>query len=193
MMVEQEWADNVHTAEGTLLHQRVDAGEAERRGDLIILRSLMLRSLRLGLVGKADCVEATADPAGATLPGYAGCWRLRPVEYKHGNRRDEAEYEAQLCAQAICLEEMFGVEIADGDLFYAADHRRMTITFGPELRQRVEETAHALHAMQRAATLPPPHWSPRCKGCSLIDICGPRLKRSAASHLQALADAARGE
>ncbi len=193
MLLEQEWADNVFTAEGTLLHARVDNSPSERRSGLITLRSLMLRSARLGVSGKADCIEATADPAGVTLPGYPGLWRLRPVEYKHGVRRDEPEYEVQLCAQAICLEEMLGCRIDEGDIFYAADHRRVAVTFDASLRRRVVEAAARLHALLRSETLPSPVWSPKCKGCSLVEICGPRLKRSAAGHLAALAAEARGE
>jgi CRISPR-associated exonuclease Cas4 len=193
LMVEQQWADNVHTAEGTLLHQRVDSGLPESRGEVLTLRSLSLRSLRLGLAGKTDCVEATLDPAGVSLPGYEGRWRLRPVEYKHGERRTELEYEVQLCAQAMCLEEMLGASIGEGDLFYAADHRRVSVTLGSDLRKKVEDGARALHVLLREGRLPAPRWSSKCRGCSLVDICGPRLKRSATAHLEQLAAAAQGD
>lgn len=193
MLVEQEWADNIHTAEGTLLHQRVDSGLTESRGDVLTLRSLWLRSLELGLSGKSDCVEATADPAGIVLPGTTGWWRLRPVEYKHGERRDELEYEVQLCAQAMCLEEMLGAHITEGDLFYAADHRRVTVQFDTGLRKQVKDGAAALHALLRAGRLPPARWTARCRGCSLVEICAPRIKHSATAYLEELAASARGE
>lgn len=193
LLVEQQWEDNQHTAEGTVLHEKADSGFDEKRGDQIILRSLFVRSQRLGITGKCDIVEATSDSNGVELPGYPGRWQLRPVEYKHGSVRKELEYEVQLCAQAICLEEMLGGAIPEGDLYYGGDHRRVTVQFDAALRQRVEAGAQELHSMLVQHLLPAPKWTPRCKGCSMVDICQPRLKRSATAYLAELMDAAKDE
>lgn len=193
LLVEQQWEDNQHTAEGIILHERADSGLDEKRGDQITLRSLLVRSERLGLSGKCDVVEAFQDPQGVALPGYTGQWRLRPVEYKHGTVRKELEYEVQLCAQAMCLEEMLGGTIADGDLFYGGEHRRVTVAFDTPLRERVVQGAQGLHEMLAKGELPAPKWTPRCKGCSMVDICQPRLRRSALAYLHEVSAAAKGE
>lgn len=192
LLVEQQWEDNTHTAEGTVLHERVDTGPDEKRKDRIFLRGLLVRSEKMGLTGKCDGVEAFLDPDGIALPGYAGRWRLRPVEYKHGIVRQELEYEVQLCAQAMCLEEMLGGTITNGDIFFGGEHRRLAVIFDTALRQRVEEGARALHALLVKEELPAPKWTPRCKGCSMINVCEPRLKRSADAYLHEVNSAARG-
>jgi CRISPR-associated exonuclease Cas4 len=197
LLVDQQWADNQYTAEGTLAHERVHQAEHEKRGDSVTLRGLALRSLRLGLSGKADCVELKrappATPGAVALPGMPGLWRLHPVEFKHGEVRDELEYEVQLCAQAICLEEMLGCLIAEGYLFYEGDHRRMAVALDERLRGLVESGAAALHAMLASGKIPPPRRSSRCRGCSLVDICLPRLRRSGTEYLAELRRAAEGD
>jgi len=190
LLVDQQWADNQFTAEGTLIHQRVHQEGREKRGPSLALRGLWLRSLRLGLIGKADCVEMQAAAEGVRLPGYEGTWQLHPVEFKHGERRDETEYEVQLCAQAMCLEEMLGCRIAEGYIFYEADHRRQAVLLDDRLRKMVEEGARQLQAMLKAGQIPPPRRSARCKGCSMVDICLPRARRGSGDYLaQLLRDA----
>lgn len=192
LLVDQQWADNQFTAEGTLIHERVHQEGHEKRGPSLSLRGLYLRSLRLGLAGKADCVEMQAAADGVTLPGYEGRWRLYPVEFKHGERRDEIEYEVQLCAQAMCLEEMLGCRIDEGCLFFAADHRRQPVALDDRLRKLVEEGASQLQAMLKAGQIPAPRRSSRCKGCSMVSICLPRMRRSGQDYLaQLLQDAQR--
>jgi CRISPR-associated exonuclease Cas4 len=193
LLVDQQWADNAHTAEGTLLHERAHDGGQDRRGETLTLRGLLIRSLRLGVAGKADCVEAEPAADGVALAGRAGRWQLRPVEYKHGEQRAELEYEVQLCAQAMCLEEMLDARIVEGNLFYAGDHRRVAVALDARLRELVEVGARALHAMLAAGALPLPRKSPRCRGCSMVEVCEPRMRRSAAVHLAGLAVAAQGE
>jgi CRISPR-associated exonuclease Cas4 len=191
--VDQQWADNQFTAEGTLIHERVHQAGHEKRGDNLWLRGLWVRSLRLGLAGKADCIEMQAADDGVVIAGYAGQWRLIPVEFKHGARRNETEYEVQLCAQAVCLEEMLGCRIPEGYLFYEADHRRLAVALNDRLRQLVEEGARQLRAMLVAGEIPSPHRSARCKGCSMVDICQPRMRRSGNEYLARLLHAAQGE
>ncbi|PKO21854.1 MAG: CRISPR-associated protein Cas4 [Chloroflexi bacterium HGW-Chloroflexi-1] len=193
LLVDQQWADNQFTAEGTLIHERVHQEGHEKRGPSLSLRGLWLRSLHLGLAGKADCVEMQAATDGVTVPGYEEKWRLVPVEFKHGARRDKTEYEVQLCAQAMCLEEMLGCRIAEGYLFYEADHRRQAVSLDDRLRKLVEEGASQLHAMLKAGQIPAPRRSSRCKGCSMVDICLPRMRRSGKDYLSRLLQAAQGE
>jgi len=193
LLVDQQWADNQFTAEGTLIHERVHQEGREKRGPSLSLRGLYLHSSCLGLAGKADCVEMQAATDGVTLPGWEGTWRLYPVEFKHGERRDEIEYEVQLCAQAMCLEEMLGGRITEGFLFYEADHRRQAVMLDTRLRGLVEDGARQLHAMLKTGQIPPPRRSSRCKGCSMVDICLPRVRRSGRDYLAQLLRDAQGE
>jgi len=186
LLVDQQWTDNQFTAEGTLIHERVHEQERETRGPNLSLRGLWLRSLRLGLTGKADCVEMRSAADGVAVSGHVGKWRLTPVEFKRGERRSELEYEVQLCAQAMCLEEMLGCQIPQGFVFYEADHRRQVVALDDRLRRLVEDGARDLHAMLKAGRLPPPRHSSRCKGCSMVDTCLPRMRRSARDYLARL-------
>src|SRR6266542_4457015 len=118
--IEQIWADNVLTVEGTFLHERTDSAAMESRASVRIARGLALHSLRLGLSGKADVVEfhrAGDDRPGTTLPGVSGRWVPVPVEYKRGKPKQDDSDRVQLCAQAVCLEEMLAVSVPSGALF----------------------------------------------------------------------------
>ncbi len=190
MLLEQNWADNIHTAEGTLEHARVHAPGADNRRDAGELRSVAVHSLRLGVSGSIDCVELSKDPKGCELKGRAGRWRLRPVEYKHGAVRSEREYELQLCAQAMALEEMLHCEIGEGDLFYHDDHRRVTVAFTPELRAETLKVAEKLHGMVASGKLPPAVKSRKCRECSLKELCLPQIGDHTPRHLAAVRDAA---
>jgi CRISPR-associated exonuclease Cas4 len=130
--VEQMWAEDAATAEGRLLHEKVDAGGGETRPGVRIARSLAIRSLALGVVGKADVVE---------FHGRAG--RPFPVEYKRGRPKSHRADEVQLCAQAICLEEMFGSAVETGALFYGETRRRSAVTFDADLREITARTDHS--------------------------------------------------
>jgi CRISPR-associated exonuclease Cas4 len=143
--VEQVWADNRLTVEGTHLHRKADSGEAESRGDVRTTRGVPLRSLRLGLIGKADVVELHRMHSGGKEK-----WLPFPVEYKRGKPKPDRSDEVQLCAQALCLEEMLGVEIATGALFYGTTRRREDVAFDHELRAETESAAARLHASRNA-------------------------------------------
>jgi CRISPR-associated exonuclease Cas4 len=183
--VEQIWVENAFTVEGRHLHDRVDAGPAETRGEVHTARGLPLRSLRLGLSGKADCVEfhrlrgtgqaeAQADAeAGALLPGLAGRWQPFPVEYKRGIPKSHRADEVQLCAQALCLEEMLGAAVRGGALFYGRTRRRLAVDFDPVLRGLTSNTAARLHALIAAGRTPRARREPKCASCSLLDVCMP--------------------
>lgn len=200
--VEQLWSDNALTIEGSHLHARVDeeAPRREVRGDLVILRGLALRSLRLGLVGRADVVELhrrrlyegrddrpclASAVSVARLPGL---WTPFPVDYKRGRpKRDHCD-EVQLCAQALCLEEMLAVSILEGALFYGRQQRRHAVAFDGELRQLTEDAAGRFHELIAAGETPRAAKSPKCKRCSLVELCVPEIlgrRRSARRYLGA--------
>jgi len=165
--VEQLWAEDAATAEGRLLHERVDAGRPETRPGVRIARGIALRSFALGVVGKADVVEFHGRPPNPF-----------PVEYKRGKPKAHRADEVQLCAQAICLEEMFGRAVPEGALFYGASRRRLPIGFDAELRALTARVAAEARANIVAGRTPPPVHTPACGRCSLADLCQPaRLEK----------------
>jgi CRISPR-associated exonuclease Cas4 len=188
--VEQLWAENRLTVEGRQLHERADGGRPESRGGVRTARALPVRSLRLGLAGRADVVEFHADPGG-------GAARPFPVEYKRGRPKEHDADRVQLCAQALCLEEMLGSSVPAGALFYGATRRRLDVVFDAALRGVVESTAARLHALVASGVTPPAAREPKCDSCSLLDLClpdaiGPR--RSAGRQFdRLLADSLTGE
>lgn len=174
--LERVWAENPLTMEGKHLHERVDSGEGESRGDLRIARGLALRSFRLGLSGKADAVELHRLPdgaAGARLPDVPGVWLPFPVEYKRGRPKKHRADEVQLCAQALCLEEMLGVSVPSGALFYGETRRRLDVAFDAALRRVTEEAAARMHEILASGVTPLPVREPKCDRCSLLEICMP--------------------
>ncbi len=183
--IERVWEDNVCTAEGTILHERVDdASASEVRGRVRIARSVWLRSLVLGLVGKADMVEFHKEETGGVkLEGVSGLWLPFPVEYKRGHLRHEHSFEIQLCAQAICLEEMLGGNTFSGAIFYGKTRRRMDVAFNEKLRTETEETARKVHELIASGITPTDEYSKKCKQCSLLNICLPKASRKASIYL----------
>ena len=176
------WGENYFTAAGRHMHERVDRKGAETRKDLHLATALRLASKRLGLIGVADMVEFHRQNElcdenktcfGVSLPGRAGFWRPFPVEYKRGVPKSNRADEVQLCAQALCLEEMLGVSIASGALFYGEMRRRTGVLFDTELRTLTEDTAAKVHGLLRDGETPPPILTKSCKACSLYDQCRP--------------------
>jgi CRISPR-associated exonuclease Cas4 len=188
--LEQVWEDNPLTVQGQQLHEKVDGGIGESRGDLRVARGLPLRSFRLGLAGRADAVELhrlPADEPGALLPDGSGPWRPFPVEYKRGEPKAHRADEVQICAQALCLEEMLNAPVPAGALFYGEPRRRQDLSFDRELRELTEQTAERLHRMIASGVTPPPVREPKCDRCSLIGICLPAApSHSARAYLSAL-------
>lgn len=172
--LEQTWGDNVFTAEGTHLHERTHEAATECRGDLIISRSLRIRSFRLGLVGMADVVEFHRGGIGIQLPGQEGLWQPFPVEYKRGILKDRIEYRIQLCAQAICLEEMLQTEVPRGALFYGKSKRRYDVELDMSLRERTEQAAAELHRLFDSGQTPTARYQKKCDCCSLYQQCLPK-------------------
>lgn len=188
--VEQQWDENLYTAEGRIMHERVDTGRSESRGKVRIASGLPLRSLRLGLVGKADIVEFHLDE-GKAAPKGKGVegWRPFPVEYKRGRPKKEAWDKVQLCAQAMCLEEMLGVEIPSGALFYGKTRRRVDVVFDADLRRETDTAALRLHALIASGATPPARYDEKCESCSFIASCLPRAttgRRSVSRYLAKL-------
>jgi len=200
--IERVWKDNPLTLEGSHMHERVDdaAVGRETRGDLIIDRALALRSLRLGLSGRADVVEfhrigsgeAPATGTGSLavaipLPGAKGLWFPFPVDYKHGKPKLDRCDEVQLCAQALCLEEMLGAAVPRGALFYGKTQRRHDATFDAELRLQTQTAAARLHELLVSGVTPKAVKEPKCERCSLLAHCLPEAmspRRSATRYLQ---------
>lgn len=191
--LEQVWADSPATVEGSHLHRTTDAGQGESRGDVRITRGLALRSLHLGLAGRADVVEfhrVGADGAtrGVELPGARGHFLPFPVEYKRGRpKRTHRADEAQLCAQAICLEEMLDTSVPHGALFYGRTRHRVPVEFDVGLRELTRQAASRLHDLFTARVTPAAVWEKKCRQCSLLNICQPRaVGRSAARYVERL-------
>lgn len=175
--LERVWDDNVLTAEGRLLHRKVHAESVEVREGVRIVRGLRLRSLRLGLAGVSDVVEfhPVANPQeGVRLPVVRGTWMPFPVEFKRGRPKRRNCDRVQLCAQAMCLEEMLGVSIPTGALFYGKTRRRQDVPFDDRLRGETEALAARLHDLTRAGKTPQARYDKMCDSCSLASLCLPK-------------------
>jgi CRISPR-associated exonuclease Cas4 len=175
--LEHQWAENRLTAEGRILHEAAHEGRGETRPGIVIARGLQIRSFRLGLIGQADVVEyellPDASRCGVHLDGRDGWWRPFPIEYNRGRPKVDLCDEVQLCAQAICLEEMHETDIMDGALFYARNRRRTLVAFDAELRTRVEEIAAQMHQLYAERRTPSAMYGKKCEKCSLTDLCLP--------------------
>jgi CRISPR-associated exonuclease Cas4 len=186
--IEQVWRENELTAKGRVFHERAHASATESRGDLVVSRGVRLRSLEYGLIGQADILEFHRTSGdGIILAGRKGQWRPALVEYKRGRPKGGSCDEVQLCGQALCLEEMFKLQISSGALFYGEPRRREDVEFTVALRQLTASTIRAVRDLLHAGILPTGTYDPKCKSCSLIDECQPRLaegKRSGAEYLQ---------
>ncbi len=176
--IEQQWMENRLTAEGRILHERVHSAGSESRGKVRIEFDVPIRSLNLGLIGRADIVEFRLQESGR--------WQPYPVEYKRGRPKKDSSDEVQLCAQALCLEEMLSCAVPEGALYYGQKKRRQEISFDVKLRQTTNETAERLHALLAANTTPPPEYGEKCENCSFISQCLPKIsgKKKVASYLR---------
>lgn len=186
LLLEQVWIENEYTAAGRMEHERVHTARIERRGNLITLYEFPVFSRDLGVSGLCDCVELHTDINGVNLPFGKDKYMLYPIEYKHGVVRDEREYQIQLCAQAMSLEERYGCVIHDGALFFIDAHRREKVLFTPELRAETKQIAVALFDLSTSAIFPVAKYGPKCKKCSLIEVCQPRVAQSAGTYCSKL-------
>lgn len=182
--LEQAWSDNHFTAQGNVLHERVDSQEAETRGAKRSERSVDVRSELLGLHGKLDLLEVFSEGGGGK--------RYVPVEYKRGKRKVMDWDRIQLCAQALCLEEMRGVQIAEGALWYWQERLREVVLIDDRLRADTVACIDAARAVLQSQITPPPTADvKRCKACSLVDLCAPDVVRKdrSAQYAKALFEA----
>jgi CRISPR-associated exonuclease Cas4 len=165
--LEQAWAENIFTAEGRVLHERVDEIKAEKRRGVRVVSSMPLSSEKLGIAGIADMVEFTKTPDGE---------RAYPVEFKHGKPKEHRADEAQLCAQALCLEDMLQTPVERGALFYGKTRRRKEIVFDAELRSLTLSVIQSVREMFAKGETPKTEYSAkRCKACSLLELCEPEI------------------
>jgi len=172
--LEQIWSENVLTAEGKIMHDKVDTANRESRGKIRIEYGVPMRSLRLGLIGKADVVEFHKKD---------DKWVPFPVEYKRGKPKIDDCDKIQLCAQAICLEEMMKVEILEGALFYGQTRHRYDVKFDSALRNEVEEVAMRLRQLITSGITPKAEYSAKCKKCSLVELCLPKVSKKVSNYL----------
>jgi CRISPR-associated exonuclease Cas4 len=175
--IERQWQENALTVEGKLLHKRADDPFfTETRKGVITTRSVPVASYRLGLSGVCDVVEFTESPDGVKLPGREGLYLPAPVEYKRGHEKRDPCDEAQLCAQAICLEEMLAVTIPEGYLYYGETRHRVKVELTTELRGLVHTMSEEMHAYFARGYTPRVKPSKACRSCSLADVCLPELQ-----------------
>jgi len=178
--VAQVWSENLHTQKGRREHDRVDVPEYELKASVRIERALPVWSERLGLIGKCDVVEFHADG------------QIFPVEYKHGPRKKGLHDDVQLCAQAMCLEEMLGVMIGEGAIYHVKSKRRRRVVIDDALRKRVKETVLAVRDMIKSHTIPDPVFGRHCEQCSLRNICMPDVRENPVNLFEPLGDKACG-
>ena len=175
--VERQWQENALTAEGRIMHQRADDPFfTEKRKDRLLARSVPVVSYPLGLTGICDVVEFRQSPDGVALPDREGLWLPAPVEYKRGKPKHDHSDEAQLCAQAMCLEDMLLVTIPRGYLYYGQTRRRVPVELTDKLRQLVTKMSAEMHAYFQRGYTPRVKTSPACRSCSLADLCLPQLQ-----------------
>jgi CRISPR-associated exonuclease Cas4 len=179
--IEGQWNENLRTAEGRVIHERVhDPDYKAHKPGAIVVRSMALRSFVLGLYGEADVVEFIKQSGGEgiCLPKKEGKYFPRPVEYKRGKSKQGDYDRLQLCAQAMCLEEMLQCNIEEGDLFYAETRRREVVKLDVELREQLKSLSEHMHDLYRDGITPAPNMKLSvCRNCSMENICLPRIRR----------------
>lgn len=174
--IERQWADDLRTTEGNHIHRKADDPFFnETRKDVLITRSVPIVSYSLGLVGIADVVEYRSSDEGIKLTDFDGLWKIRPVEYKRGKPKMDSRDEVQLCAQAMCLEEMFDTCIETADFFYHEIRRRTSIELTDALRSLVISLSADMHDLFTRGITPPAERGKPCRSCSLLNICLPTL------------------
>lgn len=175
--LEQEWSENYLTTSGNLLHKKVNEGASESRKNIHIARSLRLFSSELGISGISDVVEFyrknDPDESCCRLENKVGWWQPYPVEYKRGKTKNDETDEVQLCAQAICLEEMLKVKIKSGSLYYGSENRRHEVIFTQELRSLTKTISEKVHKLINNKLTPKAEYSKKCMACSMYDVCIP--------------------
>lgn len=184
--IEQQWAENFRTADGRIMHTKAhDSGFREKRGDVIITRAMKISSAEFGISGECDVVEFYKSPNGINIPRLDGRYNVIPVEYKRGQPKENNCDELQLCAQALCLEEMLCCEIPEAYLYYGETRRRHTVVLDKFLRDKTAEMINEMHQLYDRQHTPKVKRTKACNACSLKDICLPVLnkERSAVEYI----------
>ncbi|MBD3168468.1 MAG: CRISPR-associated protein Cas4 [candidate division Zixibacteria bacterium] len=182
--LENVWADNILTADGKNLHEHADEEMTESRVDVVIARGLRLSSPKMGLSGIADVVEFHEVPeeeshdGAITLDGLSGKWRPYPVEYKRGKPKLDHCDLVQVCAQALCLEEMTGADIPEGAIYYGKPKKRTIVRFDDKLRSETTHLAERLHRLTKIGRTPLAKYEKKCRSCSIYDYCLPKATYS---------------
>lgn len=176
--IEQQWAENFRTTDGALLHENAhNSALSECRGDIRMTRGMYVHSFALGVSGQCDVVEFHRDDDGVPLRGREGRFTPYPIEYKRGGNADKSADALQLCAQAMCLEEMLCCTVAEGALFFGETRRRLPVRFTPELRGEVAALLAEMHQLLRRGHTPKAKPSKACQACSLKELCLPKLTK----------------
>lgn len=174
--LESCWEENGRTMDGRLLHEHAHDQEfRESRGDRLVVRGLAVHSAGLGISGQCDVVEFHRDPEGISLPSRDGLWLPYPIEYKRGSPKENQADEWQLCAQAMCLEDMLCCSVPEGALYYGEPRRRFSVQFTQEMRSGVKKSLAEMHDLFRKGYTPKVKPSKSCKACSLKELCLPKL------------------
>ncbi len=176
--IEQQWMENERTISGHLFHEKAhDNSKTEKRGNVITTRGMWVKSTSLGVCGICDVVEFHKNTNGVRLINYPDLWMPYPIEYKVGKQKEDDSDAIQLCAQAMCLEEMFCCRIDEGALFYGELRRREIVFFSEEIREKVKKSLEEMHDLMRKKYTPKVK-PKKCGNCSLKEICLPRLLRN---------------
>lgn len=176
MFIDGDWGSNYKIAEGDIFHEKVnDPFFNEKRKDLYISRSVPVFSEHLNLYGIADIVEFLQDDNGVDIGTRPGLWRINPVEYKNGKPEKSGADNIQLCAQAMCLEEMFCTKVTSGDIYYGKLRKRVSVPLTDELKQKTANLVKEANMLLEAAEIPPKPENQSCSLCSLADVCVPSI------------------
>lgn len=184
--IEKQWAENFRTTDGALMHKNAhDKGFRESREDILITRGMNVFSASLGISGECDVLEFHRCANGISLNGRNGFWQPYPVEYKRGSFNERSGDMLQLCAQAMCLEEMLCCDIHEGALYYGETRRRMTVEFSKVLREKVQVSLGEMHQLYQRGYTPKVKPTKACNACSLKELCLPSLmkKESVSAYL----------
>lgn len=184
LLLEQQWADSADTVKGSAEHKIVHDQDTKYHSSKVELTDMYVFSSEMGIAGRCDMVEAYDDNTGIAFPFLDDkLYRLYPIEYKHGKLRNEKEYIHQLCAQAMCLEEMYGCQISSGAVFFISSHRKSEVSFTEQLRDEVRRICGELRSMLVHEKVPYQEINSKCQKCSLADICDPGIFFSVDSYI----------
>ena len=177
--IEQQWADNFRTVDGSLMHKNAhDKNAFESRGDRLITRGMAVFSATLGISGECDVLEFIRSEQGISIASKEGAWIPYPIEYKRGAFNSETGDLLQLCGQAMCLEEMLCCSILEGALYYGETKRRTKVEFTSELRETVRVSLTEMHELYRRGYTPKVKQKKSCRACSLAALCIPKLSKT---------------